>query len=142
MSRCPPQCSTCRAEAKVKRQAERAATAQIYACRAGSFPVLIEEIIDKDDYPSMGLGEPDGGVADFDDGFDDEIEDSDRIFVAHIHGEDAEHFVRAASTVSQHLAEAFTKNSRATSFHDAVPSSLHEFEDIFSEGAFDHLPKR
>jgi hypothetical protein len=27
MSRCPPQCSTCRAEAKVKRQAERVATA-------------------------------------------------------------------------------------------------------------------
>src|SRR3981189_2828398 len=91
MSRCPPQCSTCRAEAKVKRQAERAATAQIHACRAGSFPVLIEEIVDED-------------------------EGSDRIFVAHIHGEDAEHFVGAASTVSQRLAEAFTRNSKATSF--------------------------
>jgi hypothetical protein len=90
----------------------------------------------------MGLGEPEGGVADFDDGFDDEIEDGDRIFIAHIHGEDAEHFVRVASTVSQRLAEAFTKNSKATSFRDAVPSSLHEFEDVFSEGAFDHLPKR
>src|SRR3981189_2652813 len=142
MSRCPPQCSTCRAEAKVKRQAERAVTAQIHACHAGSFPVLIEEIPDEDDYPSTGLGEPEEGVEDFDDGFDDEIEDSDRIFVAHIHGEDAEHFVRAASTVSQRLAEAFTKNSKATSFRDAVPSSLHEFEDVFSEGAFDHLPKR
>src|SRR3981189_1015640 len=142
MSRCPPQCSTCRAEAKVKRQTERAATAQIHACRAGSFPVLIEEIVNEDDYPPMGLGEPEGGVEDFDDGFDDEIEDSDRIFVAHIHGEDAEHFVRAASTVSQRLAEAFTKNAKVTSFRDAVPSSLHEFEDVFSEGAFDHLPKR
>jgi hypothetical protein len=88
------------------------------------------------------LGEPEGGVADFDDGFDDEIEDGDRIFIAHIHGEDAEHFVRAASTVSQRLAEAFTKNSKATSFRDAVPSSLHEFEDVFSEGTFNHLPKR
>src|SRR3979490_3572498 len=93
MSRCPPQCSTCRAKAKVKRLAERAATAQIHACRAGSFLVLIEEIVDEDDYPSMGLGEPEGGGEDFDDGFDDEIEDSDRIFVAHIHGEDAEHFI-------------------------------------------------
>src|SRR3979490_2183881 len=91
-------------QAKVKRQAERAATAQIHACRAGSFPVLIEEIVDEDDYPSTGLGEPDEGVADFDDGFDNEIEDSDRIFLAHIYGEDAEHFVRAASTVSQRLA--------------------------------------
>src|SRR3981189_1326796 len=142
MSRCPLQCSTCRAEVKVKRQAERTATAQIHTCRAGSFPVLIEEIADEDDYPSMGLGEPEGAVADFDDGFDDEIEDGNRIFVAHIHGEDAEHFVRAASTVSQCLAEAFTKNSKVTSFRDAIPSSLHEFEDVFSEGAFDHLPKR
>ena len=40
------------------------------------------------------------------------------------------------------MVEAFTKNSKATSFRDAVPSSLHEFEDVFSEGAFDHLPKR
>src|SRR3979490_1247666 len=142
MSRCPPQCSTCCAEAKVKRRAEHIATAQIHACRTGSFLVFIEEIVDEDDCPPMGLGEPDGGAADFDDGFDDEIEDSDHIFVAHIHDEDAEHFVRAASTVSQCLAEAFTKNSKATSFRDAVPSSLHEFEDIFSEGAFDHLPKR
>jgi hypothetical protein len=145
MSRCLPQCSTCRAEAKVKRQAEHVATAQIHACRTGSFPVLIEEIIDEDRYPPEGVSEPDRGVADddayFDDGFDDEIEDSDHIFVTHIHGEDAEHLVRAASTVSQHLAEAFTKNSKATSFRDAVPSSLHEFEDVFSEGAFDHLPK-
>src|SRR3981189_782880 len=141
MSRCPLQCSTCRAQVKGKPTADNVATAQIHACRAGSFPVLIEEIVDEDDYPSMGLGEPEGGVADFDDGFDKEIEDSDRIFIAHIHGEDAEHFVRAASTVSQCLAEAFTRNPKATSFHDAVPSSLHEFEDVFSEAAFDHLPK-
>jgi hypothetical protein len=97
MSRCPPQCSTCRAEAKVKRQAERVATAQIHACHAGSFPVLIEEIVNEDSYSPEGVSEPERGVADhdahFDDGFDDEIEDSDRIFVAHIHGEDAEHFV-------------------------------------------------
>jgi hypothetical protein len=145
MSRCPLQCSTCRAEEKVKRQAEHIATVQIHACRAGSFPILIEEIVNKDSYPPEGVSEPDRGVADddayFDDSFDNEIEDSDHIFVAHIHGEDAKHFVRAASTVSQCLAEAFTKNSKATSFCDAVPSTLHEFEDIFSEGAFDHLPK-
>jgi hypothetical protein len=47
-----------------------------------------------------------------------------------------------ASTVSQRLAEAFTRNSKATSFRDAVPSSLHEFKGVFSEGASNHLPKR
>jgi hypothetical protein len=35
----------------------------------------------------------------------------------------------------------FTKNSKATLFRDAVSSSLHKFEDIFSEGTFDHLPR-
>jgi hypothetical protein len=97
MSRCPPQCSTCHAEAKVKRQVEHIATAQIHACCTGSFPVLIKEIIDEDSYPLKGVSEPDRGVADddayFDDNFDNEIEDSDCIFVAHIHGEYAEHFV-------------------------------------------------
>jgi hypothetical protein len=86
--------------------------AQIHACRASSFPVLIEEIIDEDSFPPKNMSKPDRGIANgdtyFDDGFDNKIEDSDRIFVAHIHGEDAEHFIRAASTVSQHLAEAFT----------------------------------
>src|SRR3981189_2689670 len=75
MSRCPPQCLTCRAEAKVKRQAEHIATAQIHACRAGSFPVLIEEIIDKDSYPPEGVSEPDRGVEPGDDHFDDGLDD-------------------------------------------------------------------
>src|SRR3981189_456319 len=59
MSRCPLQCSTCRAEAKVKRQAKRLATAQIHTCCAGSFPVLIKEIIDEDSYPPEGVSKPD-----------------------------------------------------------------------------------
>jgi hypothetical protein len=80
-------------------------------------------------------------VISFEDDFDDEIKDSNRIFIAHIHSEEAEHPVQATSTVLKRLAEAFTKNSKATSFRYAVRSSLHEFEDIFSEGAFNHLPK-
>jgi len=45
-----------------------------------------------------------------------EIEEGDHIFVATIHPEDIHHFVRASSTVSQQLAEAFTRNSRQASF--------------------------
>jgi hypothetical protein len=86
MSRCPAQCSTCCTEAKVKCQTEHIATAQIHACRTGSFPVLIEEITDKDSYPPKGMSEPDRGVADdyayFDDSFDNKIEDSNHIFIA------------------------------------------------------------
>jgi hypothetical protein len=45
-----------------------------------------------------------------------------------------------SSTVSQQLAEAFTKNSGQASFRDSVPESLHDFEDVFSKKSFDSLP--
>jgi hypothetical protein len=70
------------------------------------------------------------------------IEDDDRIFVATIHPEDPSFFVRATSTISQRLAEAFSANSEKKSFKDLVPESLHEFEDVFSKESFDSLPER
>jgi transposase InsO family protein len=50
--------------------------------------------------------------------------------------------IQASSTVSQHLSEAFTKNSNIKSFRDLVPESLHDFEDVFSKESFDALPER
>jgi hypothetical protein len=50
--------------------------------------------------------------------------------------------VHASSTVSQWLAEAFTRNSGQTSFQDSVPESLHDFEDVFSKEFFDSLPNQ
>jgi hypothetical protein len=103
---------------------------------------------------------------------DDEIEDGDRIFVANIHPEREDHFIRAAQSAQsalQQIADGFTRNSfkpsskdhfvRASetisqqlvaeptkdyqpTFHDLVPEHLHDFEDIFSKESFDELPKR
>jgi hypothetical protein len=45
-----------------------------------------------------------------------DLEKGDRIFTAHIFPEDQRHFICAASTVSQCLVEAFSKNSETSSF--------------------------
>jgi hypothetical protein len=157
MERCPSICNTCRSENKSEKTALRATAEAIRACRAGPFPVLIEEIEDEDAHPREGTSNPEGGVNSDDeipglreehDGKDDtdydntDIEDDDRIFVAHVHPEDPEHFVRAFQTVSQRLSEAFTKNSKPKTFRDVVPDSFHDFEDVFNEHAFDSLPER
>jgi RNase H-like domain found in reverse transcriptase/Reverse transcriptase (RNA-dependent DNA polymerase)/Integrase zinc binding domain/Chromo (CHRromatin Organisation MOdifier) domain len=88
------------------------------------------------DFPDL-LGMGDDPSTDFAD-----IEQEDRIFTAHILPEDQHHFIRATGTVSQRLAEAFSRNSGETSFRDSVPASLHDFEDIFNKESFDSLPQR
>jgi transposase InsO family protein len=71
------------------------------------------------------------------------IEEGDRIFAATIFPEDTSHFIRAtSSSKSADLAAAFAKNSGTKSFRDLVPESLHDFDDVFSEAAFDALPQR
>jgi hypothetical protein len=90
----------------------------------------------KADFPDL-LGMGDENSSDY-----AEIEREDRIFTAHIFPEDQSHFIRATATVSQRLAEAFSKNSETISFRDTVPESLHDFEDIFNKESFDSLPER
>ena len=51
-------------------------------------------------------------------------EDGDHMFMATIPSEEA--FIRASSTTSQCLAEAFHKNSQPKSFHKTVPNHLHD----------------
>jgi hypothetical protein len=72
----------------------------------------------------------------------EEIEEGDRIFVATIHPEDTGHSIRATSTVSQWLAEAFAKNSNVPTLFDLIPTHLHDFVDVFSKESFDELPMR
>jgi hypothetical protein len=70
------------------------------------------------------------------------IEEDDHVFMTMVHPVDPYHFVRASSTVSRRLAEAFAKDSKAKGFEDIVPMSLHTYADVFSETAFDSLPER
>jgi hypothetical protein len=70
------------------------------------------------------------------------IEEGDRIFMMMVHPVDPHHFVRASSTVSGRLVEAFARDSKPKHFHDIVPPSLHAYADVFSETTFDSLPER
>jgi hypothetical protein len=124
-------------------------TRQINACRAGAFPKIVKEV-DEDESPHMNTDETDEEAQDtcpaFDDNLDSEVDDftieeDDRIFMVMVHPVDPHHFVRALSTVSRRLAEAFAKNSKPKGFEDIVLMSLHSYADVLSETAFDSLPE-
>jgi hypothetical protein len=149
MSRCPQQCSMCRVEDKREAKTRKSTTIQINACRAGAFPKIAEEV-DEDESPHMNMDETDEGAQDtcpaFDNDLDSEVDDftieeDDRVFMTMVHLVDPHHFVRASSTVSRRLAEAFAQNSKPKGFEDIVPTTLHENADVFSETTFDSLPE-
>jgi hypothetical protein len=105
---------------------------------------------DEDESPHMDTDETDEEAQDtgpaFDDDLDSEVdnfttEEDDHIFMAIVHPVDPHHFVCASSTVSGRLVEAFAKNSKPKGFEDIVPTTLHQYADVFSETAFDSLPK-
>jgi hypothetical protein len=116
---------------------------------SGAFPKIVEEV-DEDESSHMNTDETDEEAQDtcpaFDDDLDSEVDDftieeDDHVFMTMVHPVDPHHFVRALSTVSGRLAEAFAKNSKPKGFEDIVPTTLHEYADVFSETAFDSLPK-
>jgi hypothetical protein len=99
----------------------------------------------------MDMDETDEEAQDIGPAFDDDldsdvvdatIEEDDRVFMTMVHLVDPHHFVCALSTVSGRLAEASAKNSKPKGFEDTVPTTLHEYANIFSETAFDSLPER
>jgi hypothetical protein len=148
MSHCPLQCSTCRVEDKRDRMIWKSTTSQINACRSGAFPTMAKE--DEDEFPHKDMDRTDEEAQDiglaFDNDLDSEVDDftieeDDHIFMAMVHLVGPHHFVRASSTVSRRLAEAFAKNSKLKGFEDIVPTSLHTYADVFSETAFDSLPE-
>jgi hypothetical protein len=105
---------------------------------------------DEDESPHMGMDETDEESQDtgpaLDDDLDSEVDDfiieeDNHVFMAMVHPVDPHHFVRASSTVSGRLAEAFAKSSKPKGFEDIVLTSLHTYVDVFSETAFDTLPE-
>jgi hypothetical protein len=112
---------------------------------------MIEELDDQDDATLVNANETDEEVQGECPAFDDdlefdadhiEIEEGDRVFMVMVHPVDPQHFMRASSTVSRHLAEASAKNSMPKGFHEIVPAVLHSYEDVFSKTAFGTLPQR
>jgi hypothetical protein len=84
----------------------------------------------------------DTGLA-FDDSLDSEVNNFtiDHIFMTMVHLVNPHHFFCAPSMVSGRLAEAFSKNSKPKGFKDIVPTTLHEYANIFNETAFNSLPE-
>jgi hypothetical protein len=110
---------------------------------------MVEE--DEDESPHMDTDETDEEAQDIGPAFDDDldsdivdviIEEDDRVFMTMVHPVDPHDFVCALSTVSGRLVEASAKNSKPKRFEDIVPTTLHEYANVFSETAFDSLPER
>ena len=55
---------------------------------------------------------------------------------------DPTEFIQASATTSQHLSEAFAKNSTPLkSLQESVPKAFHNFGNVFSKESFDELPE-
>jgi hypothetical protein len=104
MTRCPRKCETCRREAKAESLAQKANIRRLNTCRAGPMPTLVDDDADAD----VDLEFDEEEIV-YDLGNGEVLENGDRIFATTIPSEGE--FIRAGSTVSQQLAEAFQKNS-------------------------------
>ena len=133
MSRCSGGCcSGCLDEIRAERKTQKAEARSIAECSAGDLPSLVPD--DEDD----------------EDEDDPDFEDGDRMFATGLHAPPEE--VRATSTISQRLAEAFKRNNAADnaagdmsadSYNAAehIPDHLREFHSVFSKESFDVLPE-
>ena len=123
MSRCSAQCcSGCRDEIREERRIWKAEIRSVAACTVGDLPELLR---DDDDEP--------------------EFEEGDRMFATGLKGPMEE--VRATSTISQRLAEAFKWNSELdhsstvpNASAEGIPDRFREFHSVFSKESFDVLP--
>jgi len=124
MSRCPPRCcSGCRDEARVERIARKAEIRRTEAVSNGPAPELHT---DSEEEEPKEAEEP--------------IEPGDPIFAIGLVPAPVE--IRATSSVSQRLAEAFKHNSKASApSARSVPEYLKEFDSFFSKESFDVLPE-
>ncbi|KDR64873.1 hypothetical protein GALMADRAFT_82574, partial [Galerina marginata CBS 339.88] len=134
MTKCSPRCcSGCRTEIREERKVQKAIMRHINACKMGDLPDLVDDHEDdeEDDDEPIPSSSPSPE--------DPALEEGDRIFATGLLPE-AEH-IRAGSTISQRLAEAFKKNSEPTDFDKHVPEHLKDFHSVFSKESFDNLPE-
>jgi hypothetical protein len=138
MSQCPNHCRTCQHEVNEERKVRLAEGESIRACCAGPTPSPDIEMDDIPDFETdLDEEEDEQDTEEKPYEGDDQLEEGDRLFATTIPCE-AE-FIRAMSNISQQLAEAFHNNSEPKSFHESVPTHLHDFEDVFSKVSFDRL---
>ena len=134
MTRCLPRCCIgCRDEVRTERQNMRKEAVSINACRTGPFPTSSEETSDDEPPPS-------------DLPFD--LEEGDRVWATGLLPE--AQFIQATSTISQRLAESFSKHTESnptlptggSGSKDPLPDYVKMFSQVFSEEGFAKLPNR
>jgi hypothetical protein len=119
----------------VEQKAQLTEEANIRACHTGPMP---EPDIKMEDIPDLGnIEEEDDEEPEEPYTGEDVMEDGDCLFTMMIpcKGE----FIHASLNILQHLAEPFHKNITPKTFHESVPTHLHNFEDL-SKSSFDCLP--
>jgi hypothetical protein len=81
-------------------------------------------------------------VLDDEEDAEEAVEEGDHVFMMAIRPNEEVVDICMTGNFLQRLAEAYNKNVKVHSFHDAVPDYLHNFEDVFAEESFDALPER
>jgi hypothetical protein len=136
MTRCLPCCCIgCRDEVRTERRNLKKEEASINACQTGPFPEMTDEASELEDDPP---------VTDLP--FD--LEEGDCVWATGLLPE-AQH-VQATSTISQRLAESFSKHTESKPMlptggigsSGSVPDYVKMFGQVFSEEGFAKLPNR
>jgi hypothetical protein len=143
MTHCLTGCRTCWDELQVVWRNEKLATSTLWQlCEGPTLSICAvnsEEWhgdngynpADDDDLPDLSLDSDD------DDDDEDKLEEGDHILYTVFTLVEE---IRAGSTVSQHLAEAYTQNSALAGTE--VLSWATDFSDIFNRESFNSLPER
>jgi hypothetical protein len=98
--------------------------------------VEVEEVPDEED----GMDDEED-ILDGED-MDEAVEEGDHVFMTAIRPDKEAVDIHGTGNFLQQLAEAYNKNAKIHSFHNAVPNYLHDFEDVFVEESFDALPEQ
>jgi hypothetical protein len=116
------------------RSARSTGPSKIHTCWTGPLPILVKDSLMDYDSDLPGLSHDPDSKEDRD---NESLEEGDHTFMVSIPAE-AE-FICTSQTTSQHLAEAFHKNTVPKLFHDSVPTHVHNFKDVFSKASFNVL---
>jgi hypothetical protein len=143
MTRCPTGCRTCREELRTVWRNEKLAASILRQLREGPTPSICAvdseewhgddgyDPADNDDLPELCPDSED------DDDEEDDLKEGDRILYTVFAPVEE---IRAGSTVSQCLAEAYARNSARAGTD--VPPWAADFSDVFNKDSFDSLSER
>ena len=133
MTRCSPRCCAgCRLDLREQRKVRKVEARHVAACRAGPLPAFVEDVDEDSDEDPETSDESDAAS-------DESLEEGDRIWATRLLPKPE--YIRASSTISQRLAEAFKRNSAPPDYEKHIPPHLRDFHAVFAKESFDDLPE-